>query len=81
MNLHSKDREPYLHLPPGYHAHLDPDVLVLSRADGSRVALFSSRGFVAKVVEQAAWEDYGGVVVPEGTLPAPVAPLSLLRHL
>ena len=58
MNSLSKDRESYVHLPPGYHAHLDPDVLVLSRADGSRVTLFSSRGFVAEVVEQAAWEDY-----------------------
>jgi hypothetical protein len=59
MNSLSKDREEtYVHLPPGYRAHLDPDVLVLSRADGSRVTLFSSRGFVAEVVEQAAWEDY-----------------------
>jgi hypothetical protein len=48
----------HLHLPSGYHARLDPDVLALSRADRSEVALFSSRGFVAEAVEQAAWEDY-----------------------
>lgn len=47
-----------LHLPPGYHAQLDPDVLILRRADGSDVALFSRRGFVAERVEQAAWADY-----------------------
>lgn len=81
MSPPSKDTEPYLHLPPGYHAHLDPDVLVLGRADGSQVALFSSRGVVAEIVEQAAWEDYGGLVVSEWTLPAHVAPLSLLRDL
>jgi hypothetical protein len=46
-------------LPPGYHAHPDPDVLVLGRADGSVVARFSSRGFAAGAVERAAWEDYG----------------------
>jgi hypothetical protein len=81
MSPPSKDTEPYLHLPPGYHAHLDPDVLVLIGADSSQVALFSSRGFVAEEVEQAAWEDYGSVVVSGGTLPVPVAPLSLLRDL
>ena len=61
----SKDRKPYLYLPPGYHAQLDPDVLDLRRADGSQVALFSSRGFVAEAVEQAAWTDYGDE--PQGT--------------
>jgi hypothetical protein len=50
----------HLRLPPGYHAHLDPDVLVLERADGSVVARFSGRSFVAEGVERAAWEDYGG---------------------
>jgi len=61
MSLPYKDREPYiLHLPPGYHAQFDPDVLVLRRDDGSRVAFFSIRGFVVEIVEQAAWEDYGG---------------------
>jgi hypothetical protein len=48
-----------LQLPPGYHVDLDADVLVLRRVDCSQVALFSRRGFVAEVVEQAAWEDYG----------------------
>jgi hypothetical protein len=47
-----------LRLPPGYHAHLDPDVLVLGRTEGSVVARFSSRGLVAEEVERAAWEDY-----------------------
>ena len=46
-------------LPSGYHAHLNPDVLVLERADGSVVASFSCRGFVAEEVERAAWQDYG----------------------
>jgi hypothetical protein len=59
MSPPSKDTEPYLNLPPGYYATLDPDVLILKRPDGSRVALFSRRGFVAETVEHAAWEDYG----------------------
>src|SRR5215204_4181847 len=58
MNPPSKDREPNLHLPPGYHAHLEPEVLILRREDGSQVALFSIRGFVAEAVEQVAWEDH-----------------------
>jgi hypothetical protein len=49
----------HLRLPPGYHAHLDPDVLVLGRTDGSVVARFSGQGLVAEEVERAAWEDYG----------------------
>jgi hypothetical protein len=49
----------HLNLPPGYHAHLDPEFLVLSRTDGSMVARFSGRGLVAEEVERAAWEDYG----------------------
>ena len=48
----------YLRLPPGYHAHLDPDVLVLVRTHGSVVARFTGRGLVAEEVERAAWEDY-----------------------
>jgi hypothetical protein len=47
----------HLRLPPGYHAHLDPDVLVLGRTDGSVVARFSGQGLVAEEVEWAAWED------------------------
>jgi hypothetical protein len=57
MNPPSKDTKSYLHLPPGYHAQLNPDVLILTRADGSQVALFSSRGFVAEDVERAAWQE------------------------
>ena len=58
MKKSGKDRELHLHLPPGYHACLDPDVLALRRADRSHVAVFSSWGFVTETVEQAAWEDY-----------------------
>ena len=46
-----------MNLPSAYHSYLDPEMLVLKREDGSTVALFSSRGFVAEAVEQAAWED------------------------
>ena len=63
MKKPSKESEPNLHLPPGYHAHLEPDVLILRRDDGSHVALFSRGGFVAERVEQAAWADYDE---PEG---------------
>jgi hypothetical protein len=49
----------HLRLPPGYHAHLDPEFLVLGRTDGSVVARFSVRGLLAEEVERAAWEDYG----------------------
>jgi hypothetical protein len=48
----------HLNLPPGYHAHLDPDILVLRRTDSSVIARFSGRGLVAEEVERAAWEDY-----------------------
>jgi hypothetical protein len=61
-------KELHLRLPPCYHAHLDPDVLVLRRADGSVVARFSGRGLVAEAVEQAAWEDHG--VAAEGPSPS-----------
>ena len=47
-----------MNLPSGYHSYLDPEMLVLSREDGSTVALFSSRGFVSEAVERAAWEDH-----------------------
>ena len=47
-----------MNLPSGYHSYLDPDMLVLRREDSSTVALFSSRGFEAEAVEQAAWEDH-----------------------
>jgi hypothetical protein len=56
-----------LRLPTGYHVALDTDVLLLRRADDSQVALFSRRGFVAEVVERAAWEDYGEEERPEGS--------------
>jgi hypothetical protein len=48
----------HLKLPPGYQAHLDPELLVLGRTDGSVVGRFSCRGLVAEEVERAAWEDY-----------------------
>jgi len=44
----------HLNLPPGYHAHLDPEFLGLGRADGSVVARFSGRGLAAEEVERAA---------------------------
>jgi hypothetical protein len=47
-----------VNLPSGYHSYLDPEMLVLRREDGSTVAPFSSRGFVAQAVEQVAWEDH-----------------------
>ena len=53
-----------LQLPPGYRANPAPDMLTLTRADGSLVALFSIRAFVAEAVEQAAWEDYGEAEEP-----------------
>jgi hypothetical protein len=44
----------HLRLPPGYHAHPDAEVLILRGPDGSVVARFSGRGFVAEAVERAA---------------------------
>ena len=58
----------HLHLPSGYHAHLDPDILVLRRTDSSVVARFSGRGLVAEEVERVAWEDYSDA---GGALPKP----------
>jgi hypothetical protein len=67
----------HLNLPPGYHAHLDPEFLVLGRTDGSVVARFSGRGVVAEEVERAAWEDYGDAA---GGGLSPSLDLSLPRH-
>jgi hypothetical protein len=58
----------HLRFPPGYHAHPDPDVLVLERADGAVVARFSRRGFAPEAVERAAWEDYGETEGPSAFL-------------
>jgi hypothetical protein len=63
----------HLRLPPGYHAHLEPDVLVLERADGSVVGRFNGPGLVAEEVERAAWEDYGGAA---GRRPPRIVPLA-----
>ena len=74
----------HLNLPPGYHAHLDPEFLVLGRIDGSVVARFSSRGLVAEQVERAAWEDYGdagGGLSQAVTLACIVLPLLVLTLL
>ncbi len=72
-----------LRLPSGYHAQLNPDVLVLERADGSVVASFSGRGFVAEEVERAAWQDYSEAAegpslrrVPSGLRHPPSRPRS-----
>ncbi len=48
-----------LKLPPGYYVELGADLLTLRRHDGSTVATFSTRGVAMKLVERAAWEDYG----------------------
>ena len=45
-------------LPPGYSLDMDPDVLVLRRADGSTVAVFSAVGADPSAVEREAREDY-----------------------
>ncbi len=48
------------HLPPGYRPdYSDPEVLTLhSPREEAIVARFSAQGYVAEIVEQAAWEDY-----------------------
>ena len=45
-------------LPPGYSVQIDPDVLVLRRADGSTVAAFSAPGADRDEVEKEAAKDY-----------------------
>ena len=45
-------------LPPGYRLQMDPDVLVLRRADGSMAAAFSGPGADPAEVEGEAVEDY-----------------------
>lgn len=45
-------------LPPGYSLHMDPDVLVLRRADGSMVAAFSGPSADPVEVEREATRDY-----------------------
>ena len=49
-----------LHLPPGYRLdYSDPEVLTLRSPQGDAVvARFSARGYVAEMIERAAWEDY-----------------------
>ena len=45
-------------LPPGYRLQMDPDVLVLRRADGSMVAAFSGPSVDPAEVEREAAKDY-----------------------
>ena len=45
-------------LPPGYRLQMDPDALLLRRADGSTVAAFSGPGADPAEVERKAVEDY-----------------------
>jgi hypothetical protein len=45
-------------LPPGYRLQMDPDVLLLRRADGSTVAAFSGPGADPVEVEREATRDY-----------------------
>jgi hypothetical protein len=66
----------HLRLPPGYHAHPDAEVLILRGPDGSVVARFSGRGFVAEEVERTAWQHYGEAA--EG--PSPSRAPSGRRH-
>lgn len=47
-----------LNLPPGYHAELDADLMVLHRPDGSVVAMFSAKGVAPAEVVRNAEEDY-----------------------
>ena len=46
-----------LGLPFGYHLERDDDLLILRRADGSRVAAFGAVGLDLFEVELAVWED------------------------
>ena len=50
--------EPGVVLPPGYSLEMDPDVLVLRRAEGSIVATFSAMGADPSEVEREVREDY-----------------------
>jgi hypothetical protein len=53
--------EEELRLPPDYRLdRSDPDLWKLRRSEGSVVAHFSARGATKEVIEEAAWEDYGG---------------------
>ncbi len=45
-------------LPPGYRLQMDPDALLLRRADGSTVAAFSGPGADPVEVEREATRDY-----------------------
>ena len=54
-------------LPDGYQLEHNPDVLTLSRADGSFVAVFSARGATGEAIVRAVEEDRMG-------LPAYVGP-------
>lgn len=47
-------------LPPQYTLELDSDILTLRRTDGSKVAVFSSRGATPEVIRLAAEEDSVG---------------------
>ena len=50
------------HLPPGCRLdRSDPDVWTLRRQAGWVVAHLSARGANREVIEEAAWEDNGGV--------------------
>ena len=46
-----------LGLPFGYHLERDDDLLILRRADSSRVAAFGAVGLDFFEVELAVWED------------------------
>jgi hypothetical protein len=47
-------------LPPGYSLdYSDPNVLTLrTPQEGAVIARFSARGYLAEMIERAAWEHY-----------------------
>ncbi len=49
-----------LHLPEGYFAYYDPDVLYLYRTNRTLVARFSAQGAQPEEITRAAWEDVIG---------------------
>ncbi len=59
-----------LYLPPGYHIQSDAEMLVLHRADGSRVAGFVAGRSVPSEVVKAAEEDYRASTREHDEMPA-----------
>lgn len=52
-------------LPRGYRLGLDPDLLRLTRPDGTEAAVFSADGATAAEIQKTAWaDDRTGAVEP-----------------